>query len=84
MEITLSPETQKLLEEQMKQSGHATADEIVRFALESLRVQETFDYDDLDDDTRASIEEAQAQFDRGEGIPVEQAFAELKRKHFGK
>jgi hypothetical protein len=84
MEITLSPETQKLLEEQMKQSGHATADEVVRLALESLRVRATFDYDDLDDATQASIEEAQAQFDRGEGIPIEQAFADLKRKHFGK
>lgn len=84
MEITLSPETQKLLEEQMKQSGHATADEVVRLALESLRIRETFDYDDLDEATRSSIEEAEAQCDRGEGIPVEQAFAELKRKHFGK
>ena len=53
-------------------------------ALESLRVRETFDYDDLDEATRASIEEAEAQCDRGEGIPVEQALAELKRKHFGK
>jgi Arc/MetJ-type ribon-helix-helix transcriptional regulator len=84
MQITLSPETQKLLEEQMKQSGQATADEVVRIALESLRVREAFDYDDLDAATQASIEEAQAQCDRGEGIPVEQAFAELKRKHFGK
>ena len=84
MEITLSPETQKLLEEQMKQSGQATADEVVRIALESLRVRETFDYADLDEATRASIEEAETQCDRGEGIPVEQAFAELKRKHFGK
>jgi hypothetical protein len=84
MKITLSPETQKLLEEQMKQSGQATADEVVRLALETLRVRETFDYEDLDEATQASIEEAQAEFDRGEGIPVEQAFAELKRKHFGK
>ena len=36
MTITLSPETQKLLEEWMKKGGFATADDVVRLALQTM------------------------------------------------
>jgi hypothetical protein len=83
MTITLGSETQKLLEEQMKRAGTTSPEEVVRIALEHLRISEVLDYDDLDAATQASIARAQAEFDRGEGMPVEGAFAALKRKHVG-
>ena len=41
------------------------------------------DFEDLDPDTRAAIDEAEAEYARGEGIPVEEAAARLRRKLFG-
>jgi len=41
------------------------------------------DYEDLDKDTRRSIEESEAEYQRGGGIPADGAFAILRRKHFG-
>jgi len=36
MELSLTPETRKLIEERMRRDGYATADEVVRAALELL------------------------------------------------
>jgi predicted transcriptional regulator len=86
MTITLSPETQKLLEEQMKRVGDSSPDEILRIALQHLNDVEIDggDYEDLDEETRAAIERGEAQYQRGEGIPADEAFEMLRRKHFGK
>lgn len=83
MTITLSPETQRLLNEQMKKGGFATADEALRVALEALDRAGVAPLEDLDPETLAAIERAEAQADRGEGMPVDPAFAQLRRKHFG-
>jgi putative addiction module CopG family antidote len=84
MNISLSPVTQKLLEEEMKRGGYSSADDVVRAALQTLnQVNADVDYEDLDEATRAAIERAEAQYERGEGIPVDEAFARLRRKHFG-
>jgi hypothetical protein len=51
----------------------------VRVALEMLD-----DYDaELDDATLDAIDRAESQYERGEGMPAEEAFAQLRRKHFG-
>jgi hypothetical protein len=39
--------------------------------------------DELDEEVLREIEEAEAEIDRGEGIPMEEAFARLRAKHFG-
>jgi Arc/MetJ-type ribon-helix-helix transcriptional regulator len=83
MNITISPETQKLLEEEMRKREHTSADDVVRIALETLNQLRGEDYEDLDDETRAAIERAEAQYQRGEGIPLDEAFTQLRRKHFG-
>jgi Arc/MetJ-type ribon-helix-helix transcriptional regulator len=83
MNITISPETGKLLEAELKKGGYSSADDVVRVALERLTNAADGDYDDLDEETRAAIECAEEEADRGEGIPLDQAFAELRRKHFG-
>ena len=67
MDISLTPETQRLIEERMKQSGFASADELVRVALQTLDQTTGQAYEDLDQQTWAAIEQAEAQYQRGEG-----------------
>jgi Arc/MetJ-type ribon-helix-helix transcriptional regulator len=81
MVISLSAETQKLLEERMKRGGYATPDDLVRIALETLDQVEGEAYEDLDADTRDAIERAEGQADRGEGRPWEDVKAELRAKY---
>jgi Arc/MetJ-type ribon-helix-helix transcriptional regulator len=83
MSISLTPETQRLIEERMKQEGYATPDELVRVALQTLDQVQGEDLEQLDPDTQAAIEEAEAQYQRGEGIPLDEAMMRLKRKHLG-
>ncbi len=64
----------------MKAGDYTSPDEVIRIALESL---EADTFEDLDDDTRAAIERGDAQVERGEGIPLDDAIAKLKQKHFG-
>jgi Arc/MetJ-type ribon-helix-helix transcriptional regulator len=83
MTISLTPETQKLLEEQMKKYGYVNADEAVRVALEKLDQEEGEYVEDMDPETQASIERGLAQADREEGRSVEQVREEI-RARFGK
>ncbi len=84
MGISLSPEIQQLIEKQMKETGVSTADELVRIALQTLEQTRGEDYEDLDPDTRAAIEEAEAEYQQGGGIPLDEAFARLREKHLPK
>ena len=81
MAFSLSPQTQKLIEERMKASGCASPDELVRVALQTLEQVQGEDYEELDADTRTAIDEGEAQHQRGEGIPLDEAFARLRKKH---
>ena len=84
MHIVLSPETQKLLEERMRAGRFATADEAVRVALQTLGEIDGDLLEDLDDETRAAIERAEAQGERGEGQPWEQVREELRARYLSK
>lgn len=77
MNITLSPETPKLLEEQMKLGHFPTPDDAGRTALQTLSETRGEDYEDLDAETRDAIEEAEAQYQRGEDRPWAEVRAEL-------
>jgi len=83
MAITLSPETQELIEARMKELGFDSSDEFLRVAVQTFSPAEVYDYDDLDEETRAAIEEGQREIDQGLGIPWEDAEARL-RARFGK
>ena len=83
MPISLSPETEKLIEERMKDTGVKSADEMIRLALQMVEPTYGEDYEDLDAGTRKSIEESEADYQRGGGIPIDEAFAMLRKKHFG-
>lgn len=84
MAIMLSPETQKLIEERMKLTGVSSPDELVRLALDTLDQIEGEAYEDLDPETLAAIDEAEAQYERGEWMSVDEAFSRLRQKHLGK
>ena len=71
MNIVLSPRTQKLLEDQMKKGSFSSPDDLLRIALETLDQVKGENYEDLDPQTRAAIEEAEAQCDKGEDRPWE-------------
>lgn len=75
MAVVLNIETQKLIEERMKETGVGSPDELVRVALQTLHQVRGEDFEDLDADTRAAIEEGLAQADRGEGRPWEEVRA---------
>jgi Arc/MetJ-type ribon-helix-helix transcriptional regulator len=77
MNISLSPQTQKLLEEQMRKGRFATPDEAMQTALRALDGSTGEDYADLDSETRDAIEQAEAEYDRGEGRPWEEVREEL-------
>jgi len=80
MTISLSPETQRLLEAQMKKHGYASPDETVRIALERLERDGSEFLEDLDDETQAAIQEGLAQADRGEGRPWEEVREEIRAR----
>ena len=80
MTISLSPETQRLLEEQMRKHGYSSPDYAVRVALEKLDQKEGEWIEDLDPETQAAIEEGLAQADRGEGRPWEEVREEIRAR----
>ena len=80
MQISLSPETQKLLDERLKKSGYTDPDALVRFALENLEQLDGGYIEDLDEETQASIERGIAELDRGESRSLEEVKAEFKAK----
>jgi len=84
MNVTLSPQTQKLLEQQMSRGKFSDPDEVLRVALETLEQVQGEDYEDLDAETRAAIEEAEAEYERGEARPWEQVREELRARFIKK
>ena len=82
--VPLSAETQRLIEEQMKETGVSTPDELVQIALQTLRHLRGEGFEDLDPDTQAAIEEGLAQADRGETRPWEDVGEELRARFISK
>jgi antitoxin ParD1/3/4 len=77
MGLSLTPETERLIEERVKRGGYASADDAVRAALASLGQQENhgdFAPGELD----RLIAEAEAQFERGEVTDAEEVFGEIR------
>lgn len=81
MSLTLSPQTQKAIEERLKQGDFRSADDLVQTAIQVLDGVRGEDIEDLDPETQAAIERAEAQSDRGEGRPWEEVREELRAKY---
>jgi Arc/MetJ-type ribon-helix-helix transcriptional regulator len=82
MNIILSPELQKFVEERVKAGEFQSPAQVVEAGLARLMLDPP--PDELDEDTLAAIERAEAQLDRGEGIPLKEAFDRLRKKHLGR
>ena len=69
----------------MKQAGFDSPDEFVRLAIQTLDDQARGEsYETLDAHTRAAIEEAEEQYQRGEALPWEQVREELRARFLTK
>ena len=84
MTVTLSEETQRLIQRRMTESGVTSADRLVRLALETLDGVDAGYIEDLDPATQAAIEQATEEIERGEGRPWDEVRAELTKRYLGK
>jgi Arc/MetJ-type ribon-helix-helix transcriptional regulator len=82
MNITLSPELQKRIAAKVQHGEVGSADALVEYALNFYL---DFEEGGMDEEefleTKAAIDEALEQGNRGEGRPAEQVFAQLRAKH---
>ncbi|HEX4125249.1 MAG TPA: hypothetical protein VHY37_11025 [Tepidisphaeraceae bacterium] len=78
MAISLSPETEKLLEEKLKSGEFQSADEMIRAALLALDEMDLT----LDDETLDALDRAEGEIERGEVIEWEEIRERLRAKYY--
>jgi antitoxin ParD1/3/4 len=71
MPLNIAKETEQEIEAKVQSGAYRPADEVVREGLELINARE---------ELRKAIDEGAAQLDRGEGIPGEQVFEDLRRR----
>jgi len=76
MTITLSPETQRLLEDQLKKGNFGSTDEVLQAALQALD-----ESDELDQATLDTIDESEAQIARGQVLEWDEVLARVRAKY---
>ena len=69
MQISLAPETAKLLKSRMKKEGIVSPDDAVRLASQTLNDIEAESLESRGAETQAAIKRAEMQAARGEGRP---------------
>lgn len=79
MNIALTSELEQIVSQKVYSGLYASPLEVIREALRLLDQQDAGQQAWLDE-TRAKIAAGLAQLERGEGIPGEQVFDELRRK----
>jgi antitoxin ParD1/3/4 len=77
MSIMLKPEQQQFIQQQIALGRFGSEEEVLEKALQLLSSQ-YLEYDNWVADTRSKIDEAQLEIDRGEGIPIDIAMAQLR------
>ena len=81
MTISLSEETQKLLEAKLKTGEYHSADEVVHAALDALNELESHT---LDDEALNAIDKAEDQIDRGDVHEWKDVREQVRAKFLGK
>ncbi len=79
MNITLSPEQMQLIEAQLAQGPFSSPSEVITKALQTLAKTQKH-YWEWEEEVRKSIEQAEAELSRGEGIPLETVREQLQEK----
>jgi Arc/MetJ-type ribon-helix-helix transcriptional regulator len=77
-----NPELEKFIDDEVRAGHFPSPDAAIEAAVERMMLDHQSDeiVDDIDDETAAKINRAQAQFDRGEGIDFDQFAAEMRKK----
>lgn len=81
IQITLSAEHEKFIDDEIRSGRFASVDEVVTEALARLMLDPS---DELDDEDIAAIERSEAQIARGEVHDWAEVSAELRRKYLDK
>jgi antitoxin ParD1/3/4 len=77
MSIALKPEHQQFIQQQIALGRFDSEEAVLEKALQLLSSQ-YLEYDIWVKETRAKIDEAQVEIDRGEGIPLDVAMIQLR------
>ncbi len=81
MNITLGPETQRLLEDQLKSGQYTSPDEVLRAALNALN---EISPGELDEATLDAIDESEDQIEHGQVEDWEDVRARISAKYPGR
>jgi len=78
MNISIRPDLQERINQKIENGEYENADALVQQALDWF-----LDIDDEDEleETQAAIEEARGQSERGEAVPAEEVFGELRARY---
>jgi antitoxin ParD1/3/4 len=77
MSFALKPEHQQFIQQQIDLGRFESEEAVLEKALQLLSSQ-YLEYDAWVEDTRAKIDAAQLEIDRGEGIPLDEAMAQIR------
>ncbi len=80
MNVSLTPELEKLVQDKVGSGRYTSASEVIREALRLLERREIRlrEREEALKTFQAELDRRIAELDRGEGIPAEQVFAELR------
>jgi Arc/MetJ-type ribon-helix-helix transcriptional regulator len=74
--MTLTPEAQEFINEQVRAGRYPSAEAVVEAAILEFR---NLALDELDDKAISAIKESDAEFDRGEGVELDVFRAEMRQ-----
>jgi antitoxin ParD1/3/4 len=77
MNVSLTPELERMVEEKVRSGQYRTASEVVREGLRLLARRDE-EYQAKLAALRAEIQKGKDEIDRGEGIPAQEAFARIR------
>lgn len=78
MHLSLDADIQRFIEEQVRAGQYASPEDVVADAITRLRNE------NLDEETWAKIDQADAEFDAGQDRPFDEVAAELRQKYLNK
>jgi antitoxin ParD1/3/4 len=80
MSITLKPEQEKLIQQQVDLGRFKSADEVLERALQLLNEQYDDDYQNWIEDVGLKVDEARAEVERGDVLPLDTVMNRLQDK----
>ncbi|MCE2699256.1 MULTISPECIES: type II toxin-antitoxin system ParD family antitoxin [Nostocales] len=79
MNITLKPEQEQFIQNQLAQGRFPNAEAVINQALELLQEKQR-EYEDWVEDVKIKVNEAAAELERGEGVPLETVVEQIQAK----